>query len=90
MGQGLNISPLVVFVSVFIWGWLLGGIGAIFSVPLTMIILEIVGSFPSSQWLVALVRYAPAEDPSEKALAQERLQYGWNRFKRLLQPQEPA
>lgn len=88
MGQGLNISPLVVFISVFVWGWLLGGIGAILSVPLTMIILQIVGSFPSSQWLLALVRYAPADDSSEKALAQEGFRHGWSRFRRLLQPQE--
>ena len=33
MGQSLKISPVVVFVGLFIWGYLLGGIGAILAVP---------------------------------------------------------
>ncbi len=34
MGDRLKISPVVVFVGLFIWGYLLGGIGAILAVPL--------------------------------------------------------
>src|SRR3990172_13221443 len=45
MGQGLKISPVVVFVGLFMWGFLLGGIGALLAVPLTLLVLVLMENF---------------------------------------------
>ena len=41
MGAGLNLSPFVVVLSLFFWGWVLGPMGALLAVPLTMIVKEV-------------------------------------------------
>jgi len=38
MGRSLGLSTLTVFISVFIWGWVLGGLGALMSVPLMLMV----------------------------------------------------
>jgi predicted PurR-regulated permease PerM len=62
LGKGLSISPLVVFVSVFIWGWLLGAIGAILAIPLTMLIIAILRNFSATDWLARLMSFVPGSE----------------------------
>lgn len=55
MGRGLGLSPLVVLVSLVFWGWVLGPIGMLLSVPLTMMVKIALEAFPDTRWMGAVL-----------------------------------
>jgi AI-2 transport protein TqsA len=75
-GQGLRISPVIVFISLFVWGWLLWGVGAILAVPITLIIISVLESFDTTRWFTVLIRATPEKTPGEKEQAIDRVK-GW-------------
>lgn len=55
MGSGLGLSPLVVFVSLVFWGWILGPVGMFLSVPLTMTLKIFLDSYDESRGIGLLL-----------------------------------
>jgi predicted PurR-regulated permease PerM len=42
MGEGLDLSAMLVFVSLIFWGFILGPLGAILAIPLTVLVKELI------------------------------------------------
>jgi len=54
-GKGLQMSVYVVFVSLFVWGWILGPIGFFIGVPMTLIIIKYLENFEETRWMALLM-----------------------------------
>ncbi|HEU4404704.1 MAG TPA: AI-2E family transporter [Polyangiaceae bacterium] len=58
-GKRLGLSPLAVLVAMFFWGWLWGPLGALLSVPITMVVKVVCERVESLRWVAVLL------DPGE-------------------------
>ena len=81
MGQRLKISPVIVFIGLFVWGFLLGGIGAILAVPLTLLMLIIMENFEGTRPLAILMRYTGEEKKEERQEAAKHVKGLWGKVK---------
>lgn len=71
MGQGLNLAPVVVMASIVFWSWVLGPLGLILAIPLTVIVVMILASYAETHWLVAVLTMdsMPSVEPMSRRAA---------------------
>lgn len=55
LGRGLGLSPFIIVVSMFFWGWVLGPVGMLLSVPLTMAVKIGLEAGPETRWIAVLM-----------------------------------
>ena len=69
MGEGLGLSAFAVILSLVFWGWVLGPVGMLLSIPLTMAVKIAMEEQPSTRWLALMLGSGAA---AEIELARQR------------------
>jgi AI-2 transport protein TqsA len=64
--RGLELSTAVVFISLFFWGWILGGIGILLAVPLTLCVQMVCELSDETRWIGFLLGPPPPDTNDEK------------------------
>ena len=72
MGRGLGLSALIVFLSLVFWNWVLGPVGMLLSIPLTMTVKIALESFPNTRWLGVML--GPGKDVAHHVEAENHMQ----------------
>ena len=65
-GKVLSLSPVIVIISFFFWGWLLGPTGALLSMPITVMLMLVTAEDPRTQWIAQIIGTGDSDAPEEK------------------------
>jgi len=65
-GKGLQMSVYVVFVSLFVWGWVLGPVGFLIGVPLTLVVIRYLENYKETKWLASIMSSGEEEHAQKK------------------------
>ena len=63
-GRALSLSTWVVFTMFFFWVWLIGPVGALLSMPITVLVVLVLQHNERTQWIAALLSRQQPEDVS--------------------------
>lgn len=61
-GRALSLSTWVVFMMFFFWVWLIGPVGALLSMPITVLVVLVLQHNERTQWIAALLSRQQPED----------------------------
>ncbi|MEV0248897.1 AI-2E family transporter [Nocardia sp. NPDC050712] len=62
VGDAVGLSVTVTFLSLIFWAWVLGALGALLAIPLTLLLRALLLDIdPSTRWISALISSAPAK-----------------------------
>jgi len=61
LGHGLRLSVLVIILSLFFWGFMLGPIGLFLAAPIMVMIKIILQAFPETRWIAIFLEGGRAE-----------------------------
>lgn len=64
-GKRLKLSPTIVFLSFFFWAWMLGPVGALLSMPITVMLLLVFQRYDSTLWLARIIGREPEPETAE-------------------------
>ncbi|UCF33343.1 MAG: AI-2E family transporter [Phycisphaerales bacterium] len=67
MGRGLGLSPLIILISMIFWGWVLGPIGMLLAVPLTMAVKTTMEHGHDSRWIALLMGARPSRPAASRS-----------------------
>jgi predicted PurR-regulated permease PerM len=69
-GRALSLSTWLVFIMFFFWVWLLGPIGALLSMPITVLVVLVLQHNEPTQWVAALLTREGAPATGSKTTAE--------------------
>ena len=61
-GRALSLSTWVVFTMFFFWVWLIGPVGALLSMPITVLVVLVLGHNERTRWIAAILSRQQPED----------------------------
>jgi AI-2 transport protein TqsA len=70
VGDAVGLSTTLTFVSLVFWAWILGPLGAILAIPLSLLVKALLlEADPSTRWLAGLISGAPSPEDAPAAEA---------------------
>jgi hypothetical protein len=68
VGDSVGLSMTVTFVALLFWGWVMGALGALLAIPLTLLVKALlVDVDPRGHWLDVLLREEPRAPRTSRA-----------------------
>ncbi|MGW1339531.1 AI-2E family transporter [Kribbella sp. NPDC002412] len=73
VGDAVGLSTTLTFLSLIVWAWILGPVGAVLAIPLSLLVKALLlDADPSTRWLSGLIsgdqlpEHAPVAEPAEE------------------------